>query len=383
MAKIKYKIPFQKPYFSGNSLKNIKYLIDKKYSLEGNGYFTKKCQKFLEDKYNIKKVLLTGSCTSSLEMAMLLADIKNGDEVIMPSYTFVSTANAVVLRGGKPVFIDIKSDDFNINSELIKKAVTKKTKAIVPVHYAGNACNMDEINKIAIENSLFVIEDAAQCINSYYKNKALGAIGDIGVISFHSSKNIQAGEAGAIYINNDKLLERADIIIEKGTNRKSYINGLVEKYSWLDVGSSYYPSELTAAFLYSQFKDIDKVTKIRLKIRKKYQDFFKQYEKKGILKTSKIIKGCEPNAHIFFVLMNTKKERDEFLFYLNKNKIQAQTHFVPLHNSPFGKNNAKTYGSMEVTNMVYDCSIRMPLYDMCSEEINYVLDVMSCYLEKL
>ena len=384
MAKIQYKIPFNKPYFSENSIDNIKYLIENQGSLEGSGFFAKKCQQFLEEKYNIKKVLLTNSCTAALEMSMILSDIKNGDEVIMPSYTFVSTANAVILRGGIPVFVDIKADDFNINPDLIEKAITQKTKAIVPVHYSGNACNMDKINEIAKKYNLFVIEDAAQGINSYYRNKALGSIGDLGAVSFHSTKNIQAGECGAIYINNDNFLERADIIIEKGTNRKAYINGQTDKYTWVDTGSSYYPSELTSAFLYAQLQDIDKITQNRLNLLKKYNDFFKVYENKGILKTPKLLKDCTPNAHICYVLMNTKENRDNLLQYLRGNGIQAQTHFVPLHSSPFGREHTKIGSPLNITEKVYETSLRLPLYcNMTEEEMAYIFEIMSCFLEKL
>ena len=381
MAKIDYKIPFNKPYVSKNVLKHINFLIESKQSLEGGGLFSQKCQNLLKEKYGINKVLLTTSCTSSLEMGIILANIQDGDEVIMPSYTFVSTANAVILRGGIPVFVDINLSDFNIDINLIKKAITKKTKAIIPVHYGGNPCEMDKIIEIAKENNLFVIEDAAQAINSYYKNNALGTFGDIGAVSFHSTKNVQAGECGAIFINNNSLYDRADYIIEKGTNRKKYFNGEIDKYSWIDIGSSYYPNELTSAYLYAQLEDIDYITKERKFIWDKYNNFLKKYDDKGYLKLPHILENSKINAHNYFVLMNSNSERNNFMKYLKDNSIQVQTHFVPLHSSPYGKLHSKISGTMDNTDLVYECSLRLPLYIMDNQEINYVLNTIKKYFE--
>lgn len=380
MVKTKYTIPFTKPYYSSNSIKNIKYLLDNKVShLNGGGKFSKKCQKFLEEKYNVKKVLLTTSCTSALEMAVILANIKKGDEVIMPSYNFVSAANAVVLRGGIPVFVDIDIRDLNINLNIIEKAITKKTKAIIVVHYCGNSCDMDRINKLAKKHNLVVIEDAAQGIGSYYKNKALGTLGDIGAISFHSTKNIQSGEGGAIYINNEKLIPRSEIVLEKGTNRKLFIEEVVDKYTWVDIGSSYYPNDLTAAFLYPQLKDIEIVTNKRKNVWNKYHDFFEKYENKSILKRPYISKNNIINAHFYYIILNSKKEKDDLKLYLNKNYIMAQTHFVPLHSSPFGKKVSKVFGNMTFTDRAYDCLLRLPVYCMKDKEISYVIEVLKKY----
>ena len=379
MEKNKVIIPFNKPYCCPNPIKNIKTLFDKGLSLEGGGYFAKKCQRLLERKYNIKKVLLTTSCTSALEMAAILADIKQGDEVIMPSYTFVSTANSVVLRGAKPVFVDISIKDLNIDTNIIEKAITKRTKAIIVVHYCGISCNMDKINKIAKKYNLFVIEDAAQSVNSYYKNKAAGSFGNIGAISFHSTKNIQSGECGAIYINDERLISRAEILLEKGTNRKSFKEGIVDKYTWEDVGSSYYPNDLTAAFLYSQLKCADFVTRKRKNIWEKYHKFFEKYERKSILRRPIVSKNNNINAHFYYIILNSKKEREDLKFYLNNNGITAQTHFVPLHSSPFGKKVGKVFGNMDVTNKVYDCLLRLPIYCMKKKEISYVIDMLRQY----
>lgn len=382
MAENRYQIPFNRPFFSDSALKNIKHLIENKGSLEGGGYFTKKCQALLEEKFNVSKVLLTNSCTVALEMAALLAGIEKGDEVVMPSYTFVSTANSVLMRGAVPVFVDININDLNIDCESIKNAITGKTKAIVPVHYAGNPCCMDEINNIAEENSLSVIEDAAQCINSFYKGKALGTFGDIGAVSFDWAKNIPVGECGAIYINDESLHERGDIIIEKGTNRKAFRDGRIDRYGWMDIGSSYYPNELTAAFLYAQLEKADQITERRRYIWNKYHVFFKEYEEKGILRRPHIIEGGIGNAHIYFVLMDSREERNAFLRYLQENSITALTHFVPLHSSPYGKKAARTSGSMTVTDDVFQRSLRLPMYAMSESEIDYILDVMESYFIK-
>ncbi len=382
MVKTRHKIPYNKAVILGTEIDNIRDLIDNGCSLDGTGYYSQKCQELLEKKYNINKVLLTNSGTAALEMGVLLADIKPGDEVIMPSYTFVSTANAVVLRGGVPVFIDINASDLNMDCRRIKKAITTKTKAIIPVHYGGSFCCMELIEDIAKEYNLFVMEDAAQGINSFYKNKASGTFGNVGAVSFHYTKNIQAGECGAIYINDETLSDRADIILEKGTNRKLYKRGRVSKYTWVDVGSSYCPSEITAAFLYSQLENIDYITQKRVAIWKKYQELFGVYESHGLLRTPHILPDIQINGHIYFIIMNTQRERDHFLRYLNENDISAQTHFVPLHSSEYGVLHTKVSGSMDTTDMVYACSLRMPLYDMDKSEIDYVFDIVTEYFKK-
>lgn len=380
MAKV-YKIPYNKTFTAENSLREIELLLEQNHPLDGCGFYSQKCEEFLQNKYGIKKVLLTTSCTAALEMGVLLADIKPGDEVIMPSYTFVSTANAVVLKGGIPVFVDINPFDFNIDYRQIEKAVTPKTKAVIPVHYAGNSCDMTPILQIAQKHNLFIIEDAAQGIHSFYKGRALGSIGDIGAVSFHYTKNIQSGEGGALYINNENLIDRAEIILEKGTNRKQFKDGRIDKYTWVDIGSSYCPSEITAAFLYANLQHIDDITQKRLRITKIYQQFFEPYEKQGILKTPHPLSSSQANAHIYFVLMNSPEKRKHLLQHLNNHNIAAQTHFVPLHSAPYAKLCTRTFSELNITTLAADQSLRLPVYDMTDGEINYVLGILAQYFK--
>ena len=290
-------IPFNKPFVIDKEIDYIKEAIERGV-IRGDGEFSAKCHNFLQEHLPAKKALLTHSCTAALEMAAILADIKAGDEVIMPSYTFVSTANAFVLRGGVPVFVDIKPDTKNIDENLIEAAITSKTKAIVPVHYAGVACEMDKIMQIAKKHNLIVIEDAAQGVWSEYKGQKLGTIGDIGCFSFHETKNVISGEGGAVIINNDKFIQRAEIIREKGTNRSQFFRGEVDKYTWVDVGSSYLPSDIIAAFLYSQLENIDRINNKRLQIWSEYHRFFEKYETAGLVKRPFVPHNCTHNAHM-------------------------------------------------------------------------------------
>ena len=364
-------IPFNKPYLTG---KEIEYInkANSSHKLTGNGYFTSKCKKWLEINTSTNSALLTHSCTAALEMAAILADIKKGDEIIMPSYTFVSTANAFVLRGAKPVFVDIDPNTLNMDWTLIEGQINKKTKAIVPVHYAGFGCDMDEIIKIAKKYNLLIIEDAAQGVMSKYKGRALGSIGDLGCYSFHETKNIISGEGGAILINNKKLKERAEIISEKGTNRNLFNKGQIDKYSWLDIGSSFLPSELTAAFLFAQMEEAKKITKERLKIWNYYKNGLKNIENEGLISIPKLQKYTEHNGHLFYLIHKNNFERDLFIKKMYKKGIMVVFHYIPLHISPYAKNklNSKKQ-TLIFTESLYDRISRIPLWLGLNKE--YVL----------
>lgn len=375
-------IPFNKPF---TIEKEIEYIQDaiKGGIIRGDGIYTKKCHSILEEYLPAKKVLLTHSCTAALEMAAILADIKQDDEVIMPSYTFVSTANAFVLRGGVPVFVDIRPDTKNINEELIESAITKKTKAIVPVHYAGVACDMDKIMQIARKYNLIVIEDAAQAISSTYNGQKLGTIGDIGCFSFHETKNIISGEGGAIIVNNDKFIQRAEIIREKGTNRSQFFRGEVDKYTWVDIGSSYLPSDIIAAFLYTQLQNIDKINNKRIEIWNEYHRFFAHYEKEGLINRPIVPQNCTHNAHMYYITFKNLQIRSEFITHLKENDINPVFHYIPLHSSPAGTKFAKTMGDMTITNKVADTLVRMPLfYGLCNEDMEYIKNVVKRFFDK-
>ena len=354
-------IRFNLPYLTGNEIKRISEVYAAGH-LSGDGHFTKLCSSWLETNLPCQRALLTHSCTAALEMAAILIDIKPGDEIIMPSYTFVSSANAFVLRGGVPVFVDIKEDTLNIDEALIEKAVTPKTKAILPVHYAGVACEMDTILEIAKKYNLFVIEDAAQGIMSKYKGKSLGTIGDLGCFSFHETKNIISGEGGALVINNSNLINRAEIIREKGTDRVNFFRGTVNKYSWQDIGSSFLPGETTAAFLFAQLDQATEITKLRLEIWEKYNNFFLNYNNLGPIKIPFIPKSCEGNGHLFYLLMKSDSERTNFINFMNLSEINCIFHYIPLHSSPAGMKFGRTGSSMEITNSISSRLVRLPFW---------------------
>lgn len=353
-------IAFNKPFLIENELKYIKDAINTQGVLRGDGVYTKKCHAFLEEKLNCRKALLTHSCTAALEMAAILLDLKQGDEVIMPSYTFVSTANAFVLRGAVPVFVDIRPDTLNIDENLIEAAITPKTKAICCVHYAGVACEMDKILDIAKRHNLYVVEDAAQALGSFYKSKPLGTIGDMSCFSFHETKNIISGEGGAIIINNEKFIERAEIIREKGTNRSKFFRGQVDKYTWVDIGSSYLPSDMIAAFLYSQLENMDKINQKRLEIWHEYDEFFKKYD--GIIQRPHCPDECTHNAHMYYVLFHDLGSRTKFIDYMKENDVLTVFHYIPLHSAPAGIKYCKTCGKMDVTNRISDTLVRLPMF---------------------
>lgn len=354
-------IPFNKPYMTGKELWYISQAHANGH-LAGDGVFTKKCHAWLEARTGANKALLTHSCTAALEMAAILADIQPGDEVIMPSYTFVSTANAFVLRGAVPVFVDIRPDTLNIDETKIEEAITKKTKAIVPVHYAGVGCEMDTIMAIARKYNLIVIEDAAQGIMSTYKARPLGSIGHMGALSFHETKNIISGEGGALLINDPALAERAEIIREKGTNRSQFFRGQVDKYSWVDIGSSFLPSELIAAFLWAQMEEADDITKRRLSIWNVYHQHLEVLEKKGLLRRPIVPKECMQNAHMYYILLQSLDARTSLIAALKDQGIHTVFHYVPLHNAPVGLAIGRCGTSMKNTDDMADRLLRLPLW---------------------
>lgn len=346
-------IPFNKPYITGKELWNIAQ-AHALGQMAGDGSFTKQCNNWLEQRTGCHKALLTHSCTAALEMAAILADIQPGDEVIMPSYTFVSTANAFVLRGGVPVFVDIRPDTLNIDESLIEAAITPRTKAIAPVHYAGVACEMDTIMDIALRHNLLVIEDAAQGVMATYKGKALGAIGNLGTLSFHETKNITSGEGGALLINDPKLAERAEIIREKGTNRSQFFRGQVDKYTWVDIGSSYLPGEIIAAFLWAQMEEAESITKKRLDIWQLYHDALLPLESTGKLRCPIISEGCQHNAHMYYILLDSLEHRTDLMMKLKEQRVNTVFHYVPLHSSPAGLKYGRVHSKMTHTDDLAD-----------------------------
>ena len=365
-------IPFNKPYIVGKELWNIAQAVQMG-KLAGDGYFTRQCNRWLEEHFGAKKVLLTHSCTAALEMAAILCDIKPGDEFIVPSYTFVSTVNAFVLRGGVPVFVDIRPDTLNIDERLIEAAITPKTKVIVPVHYAGVGCDMDVIMDIAKRHDLLVVEDAAQGVCATYKGKYLGTIGHLGCYSFHETKNFISGEGGALVINDERFFERAEIIREKGTNRSQFFRGMVDKYTWVDIGSSYLPSEMIAAFLYAQLEESDKITKKRMAIWKRYDSLLKPLEKANLLRTPIIPLENEHNAHMYYILLHDLKTRTELIDYLKKQDIVPVFHYVPLHSTPMGSKTCGRVFDLPITTEYSERLLRLPCYyELMEEQIDFV-----------
>lgn len=366
-------IKFNVPPFIGDEITNIQKAIDSQ-KICGDGRFTKSCNIWMEEKFNANKVLLTTSCTHALEMAAILADIKPGDEVIMPSYTFVSTADAFVQRGATIVFVDIRPDTMNIDENLIEDAITDKTKAIVVVHYAGVSCEMDTITDIAKRHNLFVVEDAAQGVMSTYKGKALGTIGDFGCYSFHETKNYSMGEGGAILIKDDKYIEKAEITREKGTNRSQFFRGQIDKYTWVDYGSSYLPSELNAAYLYAQLKNADKINENRLNSWNLYYDLLKPLEDEGFIELPHIPEGCEHNAHMFYIKAKDLEERTKLIKFMKDNEISLAFHYIPLHSAPAGLKFGRFHGEDVYTTKESDRLVRLPMYyGLSTEEIQYVV----------
>lgn len=330
--------------------------------LAGDGVFTRKCSNWIERNFQCHKALVTHSCTAALEMAAILAEIKPGDEIIMPSYTFVSTANAFVLRGGVPVFVDIRPDTLNLDESLIEAAITERTRAILPVHYAGVSCEMDTILSIAERHNLMVIEDAAQGAMSAYKGRPLGSLGSLGCISFHETKNVISGEGGALLVNDSALAGRAEIIREKGTNRCQFFRGQVDKYTWVDIGSSFLPSEIIAAFLWAQLEEARTITAQRLLLWRQYHDAFETLEQAGLARRPIIPEGCEHNAHMYYLLLSDLSARTYFIEEIKTLGIYLVFHYVPLHSSPAGKRYGRASGSLAVTNEYSERLVRMPLW---------------------
>ena len=354
-------IPFNRPPYIGVEEKYINQAIAN-HKISGDGVFTKKCSEWLEDNTSSAKVLMTTSCTHALEMAALLSDIQPGDEVIMPSYTFVSTADAFVLRGAVPVFVDIRPDTMNIDENLIEAAITKKTKAIVPVHYAGVACEMDTIMEIAQLHNLYVIEDAAQGVMSRYKGRALGAIGDYGCFSFHETKNYSMGEGGALLIKNADMIEPAEIIREKGTNRSKFFRGEIDKYTWVNAGSSYLPSELNTAYLYGQLENAQSIMDSRMNSWKLYYELLKPLAEAGVLELPYIPDECEHNAHMFYIKLKDIDERTRLIAKLKNNDICAVFHYIPLHSAPAGRRFGRFNGKDIYTTKESERLLRLPMY---------------------
>ena len=367
-------IPFNVPLVTGREEKYIKDVLKNK-KLSGDGIFTSKCHQWFKRKLNCEEAFLTPSGTAALEMTAILSDIKPGDDVIMPSFTFVSTANAFVLRGARIVFVDIRPDTMNIDENLIENAITDKTKAIVPVHYAGISCDMERINDIAKRHNLLVIEDAAQGINSKFRNKFLGTIGDLSCYSFHETKNITCGEGGALIINNKKFIEKAEIIREKGTNRCKFSRGEVDKYIWVDIGSSYLMSELNAAYLFAQLEIVDKVNEDRIKSWKFYFKYLKDLADKKNIDLPVIPENCYPNGHIFYIKVKNINERTKLIKFLKNNGIGTVFHYIPLHSSKAGRNYSKFQGEDRWTTLESERILRLPLwYGMKKAQISYVCD---------
>jgi len=360
--------------------KELYYIAEAKFGniLAGDGPFTKKCHGWLEQNTGCAKALLTHSCTAALEMAALLLEIQPGDEIIMPSFTFVSTANAFVLRGGRPVFVDIREDTLNLDERLIEAAITPRTKAIVPVHYAGVACEMDTIMAIARRHGLSVVEDAAQGVMSTYKGRALGNIGDLGAYSFHETKNVISGEGGALLVNDPELALRAEIIREKGTDRSRFFRGEVDKYTWQEVGSSFLPGELIAAFLWAQLEEAERITSERLASWARYHELLEPLEAKGILRRPVVPEGCQHNAHMYYVLLTQEIDRQFVLSELKRNEIHLVFHYVPLHSSPAGRRYGRVHGGLDVTNRQSERLVRLPLWvGLASEQQNFIVDVLA------
>lgn len=375
------KIPFNKPHLTYKEMGYISHAHSMG-QLSGDGFYTKKCHQWLEKNLKVKKALLTTSCTSAMDMMAILLDIKKGDEIIMPSFTFSSTANAVVLRRGIPVFVDIRPDTLNIDEKAIEAAITPKTRAIFVVHYGGVSCEMDTINKIAKKYKLFVLEDAAHSLLATYKKRFLGTIGDMGAYSFHETKNVISGEGGALLINDSRFIERAEIIREKGTNRSQYFRGEVDKYTWVDIGSSYLPGEIIAAFLMAQLERAKEITSKRVEIWKSYHTYLKDLENEGYLRRPIVPKDCEHSGHLYYILVDSLKVRNKLISYLKKKNMLAVFHYIPLHFSPAGKKYTKFVGNMSVTNKTSATLIRLPLfYDITDIEVEYIVKSISDFFK--
>jgi dTDP-4-amino-4,6-dideoxygalactose transaminase len=359
-------LPFNRPYATGRELVYAAEAQRNRH-LSGDGPFTKRCHQWIEARTGCARALLTHSCTSALDLAALLLDFEKGDEVILPSYTFVSTANAFALRGAVPVFVDIREDTLNLDERLIEAAITPRTRAIVPVHYAGVSCEMDAIVAIAKRHDLRIVEDAAQGVMASYKGRALGAIGDLGSFSFHETKNIISGEGGSLLITDPELVSRAEIIREKGTDRGRFFRGEVDKYTWQDIGSSFLPSEITAAFLWAQLEEAERITAGRIANWRHYHDMLAPLEAEGLLRRPIVPIGCEPNGHLYYVLLRSEADRQKVLDGLKRSGIGAVFHYVPLHSSPAGRRLGRAHGDLSLTTSLSQRLVRLPMWFGLSE----------------
>lgn len=373
------KISFNRPTVTGNELRYIQEALDNLH-VSGDGVFSKRCSEWLEQKVGSPRALLTHSCTAALEMSAMLCDLAPGDEVIMPSFTFVSTANAAALRGAVPVFVDIRPDTLNIDERSIEAAITPRTKAIFVVHYAGVACEMDTIMEIARRHGLFVVEDAAQALRAFYRGRPLGSIGHFAAMSFHETKNFISGEGGALLVNDAAYVERAEILREKGTNRTRFARGEVNKYTWLDIGSSYLPSDMIAAFLWAQFEQAEPLQTARRALWQRYHDGFAPLEKQGLARRPVIPGECEHNAHLYYLLLPDSSARDALIARLRERGIQAPFHYVPLHSAPAGRKLARTHGTLAVTEDAAGRLLRMPLWHTMRDEPERVVEMVSSLL---
>ena len=374
-------IDFNRPAFTGREFDYIRDAVQRG-MLCGDGEYTKRCSQWMMDKFHVNHVMLTTSCTHALEMAAHLCDIKPGDEVIMPSYTFVSTADAFVLKGAKIVFVDIRPDTMNIDEKLIEAAVTEKTKVIVPVHYAGVACEMDTIMEIAKKYNLKVVEDAAQGVDACYKGKALGTIGDFGCYSFHETKNYTMGEGGAILFNRDEYLEKAEILREKGTDRSKFFRGQVDKYRWIDYGSSYLPSELNAAYLYAQLEIADQINEVRLSRWQQYYDALLPLQEVGKLTLPVVPGDCKHNGHMFYIKCKDLEERTRFISFMKENEILCVFHYVPLHSAPAGLKFGRFHGEDRYTTRESERLVRLPMfYQLTEEQTDYIISKVKEFYE--
>lgn len=371
--------PFNRAFLTGREQANLEQALGQR-RLSGDGPFTKRCNELLEAMTGARKALLTHSCTAALEMAAILCDVGPGDEVIMPSYTFVSTANAFVLRGAVPVFVDVRPDTLNLDEGRVEEAITSRTRAIAPVHYAGVGCEMDVLGEIARRRDLIVVEDAAQGISASHRGRSLGAIGHMGCLSFHETKNVVSGEGGALLINDDRFIERAEIIREKGTNRSLFFRGQVDKYTWVDIGSSYLPSELIAAFLLAQLEQAAEINLRRLAVWARYHEAFADLERTERARRPVVPDGCVHNAHMYYLLLPDLESRTHVIEFLKERGFGTAFHYVPLHSSPAGRRYARTHGSLAVTEDIADRLLRLPLWpdvasrldDVCAATIDAV-----------
>jgi dTDP-4-amino-4,6-dideoxygalactose transaminase len=373
-------IPFNKPYIAGKELHYIAQAVTLG-NISGDGEFARRCTAIMQERFGIHKILLTPSCTAALELSAMLLDIQPGDEVILPSYTFVSTANAFMRVGAKPVFVDIRPDTLNLDERLVEQAITEKTKAIVPVHYAGVGCEMDLISTIAEKYNLKIIEDAAQGVNALYHDQYLGSIGQLGCFSFHETKNFICGEGGAICLNSEELVDRAQIIRDKGTNRQAFFQGLVDKYTWCDIGSSFVLSEINCAFLYAQLEMFDEITLKRKQIFDTYYQSLLALEQNRHLRLPCVPEDCVSNHHMFYIMLPNKTVRDGLMNHLRQKQITAVFHFVPLHTSPMGEKWGYKPGDFPISEQAGDCLLRLPFYyEITPEEQNRVVSEIQEYL---